>query len=140
VMRAMTEVSQFVSGNPSNDAPLKGTDAEVDAWLEATVDREPYLAAHGTVDAAVHRRAYPLDLRDNVNALQAMLEARGHELIVLDQSRPDVDLHVVKVVVPGLRHFWQRFAPGRLYDVPVALGWLTAPTPEASLNRLRMFL
>jgi oxazoline/thiazoline synthase len=35
---------------------------------------------------------------------------------------------VVKVVVPGLRSFWARFAPGRLYDVPVRLGRLPSPT------------
>jgi ribosomal protein S12 methylthiotransferase accessory factor len=47
---------------------------------------------------------------------------------------------VCKVIVPGLRHFWARFAPGRLYDVPVRLGWLDAPTPEDGLNPTPMFL
>ena len=47
---------------------------------------------------------------------------------------------VAKVIVPGLRHFWKRFAPGRLYDVPVALGWLSEPRPEADLNPVPMFL
>jgi ribosomal protein S12 methylthiotransferase accessory factor len=46
----------------------------------------------------------------------------------------------MKAIVPGLRHFWARFAPGRLYDVPVALGWLDAPTAEADLNPVAMFL
>src|SRR5690606_30411941 len=31
-----------------------------------------------------------------------------------------IGMPAVKVIVPGLRHFWARFAPGRLYDVPVA--------------------
>jgi ribosomal protein S12 methylthiotransferase accessory factor len=47
---------------------------------------------------------------------------------------------VVKVIVPGLRHFWARFAPGRLYDVPVKLGWLPNPHPEQALNSVPMFL
>jgi len=38
------------------------------------------------------------------------------------------------VVVPGLRHFWPRYGPGRLYDVPVRLGWLPAPLDESELN------
>jgi len=33
-----------------------------------------------------------------------------------------------------MRHFYRRFAPGRLYDVPVKLGWLDRPTPENELN------
>jgi ribosomal protein S12 methylthiotransferase accessory factor len=56
------------------------------------------------------------------------------ELLVLDQTRPDVGLPVVKVVVAGMRPFWGRFAPGRLYTVPVELGWLDGPTPEEDLN------
>jgi ribosomal protein S12 methylthiotransferase accessory factor len=46
---------------------------------------------------------------------------------------------VARVVVPGLRHFWRRLGPGRLYDVPVRLGWLAAPVAEAQLNPLSMF-
>jgi ribosomal protein S12 methylthiotransferase accessory factor len=66
--------------------------------------------------------------------MRSALERRGLELIVLDQTRPDIGLPVVKAVVPGLRHFWPRLGPGRLYDVPVELGWLTAPLDEDELN------
>ena len=58
----------------------------------------------------------------------------GLETIVLDLTRPDVNLAVVRVTVPGLRHFRARFAPGRLYDVPVKLGWRAEPIAEADLN------
>jgi hypothetical protein len=43
-------------------------------------------------------------------------------------------LRVVKVIIPGLRSMWDRRGPGRLYDVPVALGWLDRPNDEAQLN------
>ena len=44
----------------------------------------------------------------------------GLDFLVLDQTRPDIGVPVVRVIVPGLRHFYRRFAPtGRLYDVPV---------------------
>ncbi|WP_441293212.1 hypothetical protein ACSRUE_22460 [Sorangium sp. KYC3313] len=36
--------------------------------------------------------------------------------------------------MPGLRHFWPRFGPGRLYDVPVRLGWLERANREEDLN------
>ena len=55
---------------------------------------------------------------------------------VLDQTRAEIQLPVVRVIVPGLRHFYRRFAPGRLYDVPVKLGWLEEPLAEAELNPL----
>jgi ribosomal protein S12 methylthiotransferase accessory factor len=38
------------------------------------------------------------------------------------------------VIVPGLRHFYRRFAPGRLYDVPVQLGLRDQPIPESELT------
>jgi oxazoline/thiazoline synthase len=58
---------------------------------------------------------------------------------VLDQTRPDIGLSVVTVIVPGMRHFWRRLAPGRLYDVPVVLGWLPVPLSETQLNPLSIF-
>jgi oxazoline/thiazoline synthase len=47
---------------------------------------------------------------------------------------------VVKVVVPGLRHFWPRFGPGRLFDVPVRLGRLSRPTRYADLNPIPLYV
>ena len=82
----------------------------------------------------------PVDLLDEVLRWQARLEHHGLEMLILDQTRPDVGLPVVKVIVPGLRHWWARFAPGRLYDVPVQLGWLAAPRAEDELNPVAMFL
>ena len=64
----------------------------------------------------------------------------GLETLVLDQTRPDVGLPVARVVVPGLRHFWRRLAPGRLYDVPVKLGWLERRLAEDELNPISCFV
>jgi ribosomal protein S12 methylthiotransferase accessory factor len=46
---------------------------------------------------------------------------------------------VVKVIVPGLRHFWPRFGPGRLYEVPARLGWLTQPLTEQQMNQVPLY-
>lgn len=64
----------------------------------------------------------------------------GLETLVLDQTRPDIGLHAVKVMVPGLRHFWPRFAPGRLYEAPVRMGWLAEPLEESRLNPVALYL
>lgn len=56
------------------------------------------------------------------------------EMLVLNQTREDVGVPVAKVVVPGMRSWWARFAPGRLYTLPVELGWLAEPKKEAQLN------
>jgi ribosomal protein S12 methylthiotransferase accessory factor len=68
-----------------------------------------------------------------------IVEEHGLEMFVLDQTRPDTGLDVVKVIVPGLRHFWARLAPGRLYDIPVRMAWLERPRTEAELNPTPIF-
>ncbi|MBI0319211.1 YcaO-like family protein, partial [Streptomyces javensis] len=73
-------------------------------------------------------------------AVGELVRGRGMELLVLDQTRPDVGLPVAKVLVPGMRPHWARFAPGRLFDTPVALGRLPRPTPYADLNPIPFFL
>ena len=67
-------------------------------------------------------------------ACVAIAERQGLDFLVLDQTRPDIEVPVVRVIVPGLRHFYRRFGPGRLYDVPVKLGWLEQPLKEEELN------
>ena len=62
-----------------------------------------------------------------------------HCTVVFDQSLPDLELKVVKVMAPGLRHFWRRLGPGRLYTVPVELGWLPAATAEERMNPRSVF-
>jgi ribosomal protein S12 methylthiotransferase accessory factor len=80
------------------------------------------------------------NLRDEVLACVELARGLGLETLVLDQSREDVELAVVKVVVPGLRPFWPRFAPGRLYDVPVERGWLQRPRSEAEMNSVFLLI
>ncbi len=80
------------------------------------------------------------DLREDVELCRARVEGLGLEFLVLDQTRPDIGLPVTKTIVPGLRHFWPRFAPGRLYDVPVRMGWRGTPTAEADLNPVAVFI
>jgi len=77
-----------------------------------------------------------LDKRAQVMACVNLVKQEGLDFLVLDQTRPDIEVPVVRVIVPGLRHFYRRFAPGRLYDVPVKLGWRDRPLTEGELNPL----
>ena len=97
------------------------------AWLAPAAD-EPLRKA------SQYPAIESTDTRDDVEHGRALVEARGMEFLVLDQTRPDIGMPVVRVVVPGMRHFWARFAPGRLYDVPVSLGCRERPLDEADLN------
>ncbi|GLF95626.1 TOMM precursor leader peptide-binding protein [Streptomyces yaizuensis] len=145
--RALTEMNQFLPAVVDARADGSGYGSVAPEplgwWWGATVRNQPYLlpdpaaAPRGPGDFA-HRPG--TDLREDVDAAVDLLRAHGMELLVLDQTRPDIGVPVVKVVVPGLRHFWARFAPGRLYDVPVRMGRLAAPTPYDDLNPVPLFV
>lgn len=114
------------------------------SWLAtATLANQPYLAPDERAIPKV-LTDYPCcwsdDLRDDVLACVKIAAQQGLEILVLDQTRPDISLNVMKVIVPGLRHFKARFAPGRLYDVPVKLSWLSTPLLEEYLNPIPMFI
>ena len=67
-------------------------------------------------------------------------QKHGLETLVLNLTQPDVGLPVARVIVPGLRHFWRRTAPGRLYNVPVKMGWLEEKLTEEALNPVGIFI
>jgi ribosomal protein S12 methylthiotransferase accessory factor len=146
VQRALAELNQFLPsvartkadgtgyGNPDHD--------QLRWWQSARLAEHPYLApsAEPARGLGYHPDLSTVDLAEDVRTAQRLVESKGMQMLVLDHTRPDIELPVVKVIVPGMRHFWTRFGPGRLYDVPVALGWLTEPTPEDKLNPIPMFV
>jgi len=146
ILRALTEMNQFlpvvIARSSDPNASFDTMDQDTLSWLTtATLATQPHLApASGTTVAATDYKQFEHgDLKDDVEACVRIAAERGMETLVLDQTRPDIGLPVVRVVVPGMRPFWQRLAPGRLYDVPVALGWLPAPLAEEELNPVPVF-
>lgn len=142
IMRAITELNQSLPLVFSEVAAESLQDHSPNPqyrnwWKTATLENQPYLAADASVPAKVYGD-YPQywhdDLRDDILTCVEITQRLGLEMLVLDQTRPDIGLKVVKEIVPGLRHFRKRAAPGRLYEVPVQLGWLPEPTPEHQLN------
>jgi ribosomal protein S12 methylthiotransferase accessory factor len=135
VGRALTELNQWRSG--------------FDLGMATT----PFGEGAGTPGEFLRRRAAPTvrrledfepatfgDIRNAVDACVDRAARCGLETLVLNQTREDVGLAVVKVVVPGLRHFWPRFGPGRLYALPVALGWQQTAKSETELNNFHLLI
>ena len=139
-MRALCELNQMhLAWNDDPPEPHGDTAGQVTReWLRAAklADR-PHLAP----DPDAPLRAAPAgrapdsgDHRDDIALCRRIVEDAGMEFLALDQTRSDIGLPVARVLVPGLRHFWSRFAPGRLYDVPVAMGWRAAPLHETAMD------
>lgn len=80
------------------------------------------------------------NIREGILYLMKTLTNCGLELCVVSYSRADISLKTLKVIIPGLSHFWPQLANERLYDVPVRLGWLSQRLKEEELNPLELYL
>jgi len=111
VLRALTELNQFLSIGLMGGG--KGEKNSLDGKTPLRLADYPFLtpspkpAAPLTPDPAFDR----LETREQVAACVRLAERAGHDFLVLDQTRPDIEVPVVRVIVPGLRHFWARLAP-----------------------------
>jgi bacteriocin biosynthesis cyclodehydratase domain-containing protein len=147
LVHACTEHNQFLPAVFNRD----GTGSTVyewpdlDAlrfWQSETIASQPQLAPASHLPRRQRGDFVALlanDFASDLSTCQEIVRKLGLEMLVLDQSRPDIDVRVARVVVPGMRHFWRRLGPGRLFDVPVRLGWRTRQTPESEMNAVSIF-
>lgn len=147
ISRALTELNQVlpavISIAPNGATQYRFSDRlALDWWQTATLQNQPYLVPDENAAPKTYAD-YPQlgsdDLLEDVQTCVEIAAKQGMETLVLDQTRPDIGLNVVKVVVPGMRHFWKRWGPGRLYHVPVKLGQLPAALQEHQLNPFPIF-
>jgi oxazoline/thiazoline synthase len=126
--RALTEMNQFlpvaVSGKSTRVLKPKAIDL---GYVRPDPNVPPRKFEDYSNDASN-------DFLDDVKRCIQLAKSCGLEIFVLNRTRSDVGLPVVKVIVPGLQHFWARFGNPRLYDLPIKLGWLKRPLREEHLN------
>lgn len=146
LLRAITEMNQMLGMIPAmehvhHEEDIKaGLNPEAAWWRLESLEDHPYVFPQGNaVGPEAHAHDWTTDGKANVERVAALVENQGMELHVMNMTHPDVGMPVVKVMVPGMRHFWPRYAPGRLYDVPVTMGWRSAPLTEAELNQTPIF-
>jgi ribosomal protein S12 methylthiotransferase accessory factor len=135
LLRTLTELNQFLSiglmGGGTGEKP------SLDRVNPLHLKEHPFLTPSGKPAAPLDSGSKfgPLEnTLQQVEACVAIAKRAGLDFLLLDQTRPDVEVPVVRVIVPGLRHFYRRFAPGRLYDVPVKLGLRDQPALESELT------
>jgi ribosomal protein S12 methylthiotransferase accessory factor len=134
ISRALTEVNQVL---PRCRPGRAGLDAETEAWFSTvSLKTAPFLMGSPADAKPIPSAIGPHtgDLLDDVHYCHSLVERQSMEFLVLDQTRRETGLSSVKVIVPGMRHYWRRLAPGRLYQAPVNLGWLDIPNQEGALN------
>ena len=134
LLRALTELNQFLSLGLMGGGT--GEKSSLDGAIPLRLQDYPYLTPSGKplVPADFGSKFGDLDASAQVSACVRLAKQAGLDFLVLDQTRPDIEVPVVRVIVPGLRHFYRRFGRGRLYDVPIKLGLRDRPLKENELN------
>ncbi len=146
VRRALGELCQLVEtldrrGN-KHHGHLTTVEVALERWLRCeNIRTHRYLVPSGEPKRlqALTDWSQP-DLKDEIEWCVERARSLGLEVLVLDLTRGDLNFPVVRVIVPGMRHCWARLAPGRLYDVPVKLGWQKHALRETDLNPIAYFL
>jgi bacteriocin biosynthesis cyclodehydratase domain-containing protein len=133
MLRTLTELNQFLSiglmGGGTGEKP------SLDGTTPLHLQEYPFLTPSNDPKIPMGSSSEPLhNTRDQVLACVEIAKRAGLDFLVLNQTRPDVEVPVVRIIVPGLRHFYRRFGPGRLYDVPLKLGLRDQPLPESELT------
>jgi ribosomal protein S12 methylthiotransferase accessory factor len=134
VVRALTELGQTLAVMQEISKGNAPVTSGLREWLHsASLEGCPYLVPLSEIG-----------LRDSVASADSSgdafdicrrrLEKLGLECLVLDQTRADVGIPTVKMIVPGLRHYRRRLGPGRLYSTPRSLGWVKEAKGEEQLN------
>ena len=149
VLAAVTEMHQLLAQatllerlEKEGRAPELSSDIRdlMNWWNVQDLGHNPYLMPMERRAKAMPCRRDHGHAESGIARLVEELRHRNMTPLVLDMSRADLDVCAVRVVVPGLRPWWRRFAPGRLYEIPVALGWLDEPLTEDEMNPIPMFL
>ncbi len=147
--RALTELNQILPSVVAANAdgatayPAAADPLAIEWWKTATLDNQSYLTPDRQIPLKISTD-YPhipsQDLLEDLKLCQQIVENQNMEMLVLDLTRPDIGLKVVKVIVPGMRHMWKRLGAGRLDRVPVKMGWLSTPLAESELNNFPMWM
>jgi len=135
-LRALTELNRALAVDAT--AAPRHDKAQRISFDSSTLRDHPYLQGHGrAVPRLARARSFArFGRREQVHACVSLAKRHGLDFLVLDQTRPDIGVPVVRIIVPGLRHEYRRFAPGRLYDIPIKLGLRKRPLAESQLNPL----
>ena len=105
--RAFSEMNQFLPAarrDPETGEFIIWDDAAKDWWNNSSLENDPYLVPDP--DAPVKRledfpRRGSDDLAQDIGTCVQLIADVGLETFVVDQSRPDIELRVVKVLAPG---------------------------------------
>ena len=153
INRSLTELNQSLPSvlhTAAEDQALKVPEAPMihGGFTHLSLETDPYLMPSDSKPRTRHdyNRTYAPPLWSEEDVLEDVLTcvklAQDCELetYVLNLTRADLGVPVVKMVVPGLVHFWRRLGPRRLYEVPVKMGCVEGQRTEEKMNTKSIYM
>ena len=118
-----------------------GIDKLVSQWLRnEKIENHPYLQGKNESSTCWHYENKEFDfIEEELEYILEQFNNKGLAVYGVNMTANTIGFPVVKILVPGMRHFWPRLGQGRLYDIPVKLGYLNHPKKEEDLNKLGFF-
>ena len=145
--RAFLELNQIMTREMVDKnftfSKFQGNERDLAKWIaNENIGTHPHLQDSKKISFDLNK--YQIFASDNFKEeilfLDALLKKNHLHCYWCNLSNLNIPFYTVKVVVPGLRHFWRRLAPGRLYEVPVKMGLQTNIISEGDLNPISYFL
>ena len=97
LLRALTELNQFLSLGLMGGGT--GDKSSLDGMTPLRLDEYPYLSPSGNqlIQPDFDSKFSQLDTQEQVRACVRLAKEAGHDFLVLDQTRPDIGVPVVRV-------------------------------------------
>ena len=121
-----------LSPHPGFSAWLEAANAAACPWCQP--------APSEAMDLGLKRASASFGAAAGLEPCLEVCAAHDLRMYIVDLTRSEFTVPVARVIVPGLRHYKPRFAPGRLFSVPVSLGWQSRAADEAQLNPLPLIV
>ncbi len=144
VSRAISELNQIMMRSDTpKDIDLNSiprSERNLVKWIiTEKIEDHPYFLPSQTINSFLSNNETN-DFLSDIDILINILIKNNLNVFIHDLSNPDIKFYTIKVIIPKLRHFWNRLGPGRLYDVPVKLEWIPKVLDESELNPIPYFL
>jgi len=147
LLRSITEVNQFLpsvslTNLDGSTRYLFGDELAQNWWTTARLENNIYLLPKPHTKAIRASEILDLstdDLKDDVEMCVKICKDANLNMTILDQTREDIGLNVVKVIIPQLSHFWRRLGKERLHTVALKKGWIQKQNTEEEFNPYSIF-
>ena len=147
IARAIAELKQVMSraDTPQNQVldKISPNEKEIVKWiLTEEVNDHPYLIPENICKKSEDYRysSGTEDFLKDILLCRDRLTSCNLEILLLNLTHPDSSLYTVRAIIPTMRTWWSALGPGRLFDVPVKLGWTEKILQENELNPVPFFL